>query len=460
MAINVLIVDDDDITRESLMTVLNNQGFNCRQASNGQEALEEIKTNDFDVVITDLEMPKMNGIELLEQVSTIRPRVSFIIITAYASIETAIEALRKGAFDYLLKPINFEDVAHKVKKLVEHKELVYENQALRQEVNSQYDFTNIVGESAAIKKVFETIKSVSDSESNVLIGGKSGTGKELVAKAIHFNSRHKLGRFVPVNCGAITETLIESELFGYKKGAFTGAYADKEGLFKAAHRGTLFLDEISEMSLAAQAKLLRAIETKTILPVGSNLPEKIHIRIIAATNRELRQEIENGAFREDLYYRLNIIEIVLPSLSERRNDIPLLLDHFIQKYNRQMNKKVDHIEPDLLAALTGREWQGEVRELENFVERLMIFAKGNVLSFNDLPDDLLETKRVKNFEPASANLKIAAEQFERKFILDQLIKNKYHRGKTAQSLGIGEATLYRKMSQLGIEQKKPQDTTS
>ncbi|MBN2413885.1 sigma-54-dependent Fis family transcriptional regulator [candidate division KSB1 bacterium] len=455
MAIHVLIVDDDDITRESLMTVLNNQGFNCRQAANGQEALELIKTNEFDVVITDLEMPKMNGIELLEKTAELKSRVSFIIITAYASIETAIEALRKGAFDYLLKPLNFEDVAHRVQKLVEHKELVYENQALRQEVNSQYDFTNIIGESAAIKKVFETIKGVSESESNVLIGGKSGTGKELVAKAIHFNSRHKLGRFVAVNCGAITETLIESELFGYKKGAFTGAYTDKEGLFKAAHRGTLFLDEISEMSLTSQVKLLRAIETKTILSVGSNIPETIHVRIIAATNRDLRQEIEKGAFREDLYYRLNIIEIVLPSLSERRSDIPLLLNHFIQKYNKQMNKKVDHIEPELLTALTRREWQGEVRELENFVERLMIFAKGNVLSFHDLPDDLLETKKTKKFEFSSDNLKIATEEFEREFILDQLLKNNYHRGKTAQSLGIGEATLYRKMSYLGIDQKKP-----
>jgi len=460
MAINVLIVDDDDITRESLMTVLNNRGFDCRQASNGKEAIEEIKTNEFDVVITDIEMPQMNGIELLEQAAEMNSRVSFIIITAYASIETAIEALRKGAFDYLLKPLNFEDIAHKVQKLIEHKELVYENQALRQEVNSQYDFANIVGKSSAIKKVFEAIKRVSDSESNVLISGKSGTGKELVVKAIHFNSRHRLGRFVAVNCGAITETLIESELFGHKRGSFTGAYSDKEGLFKAAHRGTLFLDEISEMSLASQAKLLRAIETKTILPVGSTIPEKVHVRIIAATNRDLRKEIEKGNFREDLYYRLNIIEICLPSLSERQGDIVLLLNHFIKKYNRQMNKKVERMDPELIKALTRRNWQGEVRELENFVERLMIFAKGNVLSFQDIPADLVGIKKIKPFESSSDNLKSAIDQFEREFIQKQLIKNNYHRGKTAKSLGIGEATLYRKMNQLGIENINPSGSNS
>ncbi len=451
MATHVLIVDDDYITRESLCTVLGNRGFLCRQAENGRIALEEIKEFEFDVVITDLEMPELNGMELMEQASVIRPRLSFILITAYASIETAIEALRKGAYDYLLKPLNLEDVAIKVRKLIEHKELVYENQVLRQEIHAQYDYNNIIGQSAAIKKIFGTINKVSDSESNVLISGKSGTGKELVARAIHYNSRHRSGRFVAVNCGAVTETLMESELFGHKKGSFTGAVADKEGLFKAAHRGTLFLDEIGEMSLSAQAKLLRAIETKTVLPVGSTQPESVHIRIIAATNRELIKEVEAGNFREDLFYRLNVIEINLPSLTERKDDIPLLVDHFIQKYNRQMNKRVTGVSRELLEQLVHRTWEGEVRELENFIERLMIFARGAELVLDEIPTGMFENQKVTVFNPQTDNLKSAVEQFEKQFITSQLEKFDHHRGKTAKALGIGEATLYRKMGQLGID---------
>lgn len=448
MAIEILIVDDDDITRESLATVLTARGFSCAQAPNGKQAWEKIKHSEFDVVITDIEMPQMNGLELLEAVNRLPVRPSFIFITAYASVQTAIEALRKGAFDYLLKPLNFEDLAIKVQKLIEHKELLHENQILRQEIHAQYDFSNIIGESPAIRQVFETIKRVSDSESNVLITGNSGTGKELVARAIHYNSPHRLGRFVAVNCGAIPDTLIESELFGHKKGAFTGAVADKDGLFKAANRGTLFLDEIGEMSLSAQTKLLRAVETQEILPVGSNRPVQVHVRIIAATNADLEKRIAEGAFRDDLYYRLNVINIKLPSLTERAEDIPLLVHHFIKKYNRQMNKSVTGVQPQLMQALMAREWKGQVRELENFVERLMIFATGRELTVDLLPEAPAAFKPQK---PKSAtSLKNALEEYEREYILEELAKNGYHRGKTARALGVGEATLYRKMSQLKI----------
>ena len=375
-------------------------------------------------------------------------RPSFIFITAYASVQTAVEALRKGAFDYLLKPLNFEDLAIKVQKLIEHKELLHENQILRQEIHAQYDFSNIIGESPAIRQVFETIRRVSDSESNVLITGASGTGKELVARAIHYNSPHRLGRFVAVNCGAIPETLIESELFGHKKGAFTGAVADKDGLFKAANRGTLFLDEIGEMSLSAQTKLLRAVESQEILPVGSNRPVQVHVRIIAATNVDLENRIAEGAFRDDLYYRLNVINIKLPSLSERAEDIPLLVHHFIKKYNRQMNKSVTGVQPQLMQALIAREWKGQVRELENFIERLMIFAVGRELTVDLLPESPTAFKP--QTPKGATSLKNALEEFEREYILDELAKNDYHRAKTARALGIGEATLYRKMSQLKI----------
>ncbi len=452
MAIQILVVDDDDITRESLATVLETRGFECTQAVNGQDALEEVRAHDYDVVITDIEMPKMNGLELLDAANQMLTKASFIFITAYASVQTAIEALRKGAYDYLLKPLNFEDLAIKVQKLIDHKELVHENQALRQEIHSQYKFSNIIGESPAIKRVFETIKRVSDSESNVLILGDSGTGKELVAKAIHYNSPHRLGRFVAVNTGAITETLIESELFGHKKGSFTGAVNDKEGLFKAADRGTLFLDEIGEMTLTAQTKLLRAIETGDITPVGSTKPIHVHVRIIAATNVDLERRVTEGKFRDDLFYRLNVIEIKLPSLKDRREDIPLLVRHFIQKYNRQMNKRVTSVQPQLMQALISREWKGEVRELENFVERLMIFATGPELTMDHLPPESINP--IKTFSTATSNLKTAVEHFERGLIAEKLAAYNFHRGKTARALGIGEATLYRKMKQLGIEDER------
>ena len=451
MAIHILIVDDDDITRESLATVMAARGFVCTQASNGRLGLQQLQTNEFDVVVSDIEMPEMDGIELLEAANTLMAQTSFILITAHASVQTAVEALRKGAYDYLLKPLNFEDLVFKIEKLIEHKELVRENQALRQEINAQYDFSNIIGDSPAIRQVFETIKKVSDSESNVLITGASGTGKELVAKAIHYNSPHQHGRFVAVNCGAITETLIESELFGHKKGAFTGAVADKEGLFKAAHRGTLFLDEIGEMSLTAQTKLLRAIESEEILPVGSTMPVQVHARIIAATNIDLEKAVAEGRFRDDLYYRLDVIEIKLPSLKERRQDIPPLVRHFIKKYNRQMNKSVTSVQPKLLQQLMSRVWKGEVRELENFIERLMIFADGPQLDVDDLPPDPQNHARNRP-TLIGATLKQAVESFERLYIIEELARHDWRRSETAKSLCIGEATLYRKMSNLHIEE--------
>ncbi len=445
MAQRVLIVEDDEITREILVSVLANRGFSCDQAMNGQQALEMMSALEYDVVVTDIAMPVMTGIELLEKSAEMDLRASFIIITAYASLETALEALRKGAYDYLLKPLNFEDVAIKVKKLLEHKELVLENQALRQEINAQYDFSNIIGKSPAIRKLFATIRKVADSDSHVLVSGNSGTGKELVAKAIHYNSPRRKGRFVAVNCGAITETLMESELFGHKRGSFTGAVADKEGLFKVAHNGSIFLDEISEMSLTGQAKLLRALENKEILPVGATTAFDVNSRIIAATNRNLWQEVEAGRFREDLYFRLNVIEIHLPSLQERTSDIPLLVNHFIQKYNRQMNRHVKGVAPEVLELLVHRTWKGEVRELENFIERLMIFARGEIIQPEDLPAEASGWRQAD-----AATLKSAVDHFEREFIREQLVRCNFHRGKTAAALQIGEATLYRKMNELGL----------
>ncbi|OQX83674.1 Fis family transcriptional regulator [candidate division KSB1 bacterium 4484_87] len=447
----LLIVDDDQILLESLTIVLSNRGYQCTQCSTAEQALDLIVTDgaDFDAVISDISMPGMNGLELMEKVAEFNPRIPFIIITAYASMETAILALRKGAFDYLIKPLNFEDVYLKISKLLQHKEIAAENQALRQELNSQYKFDNIVGKSAAIQQVFQIIRQVSQTSANVLITGNSGTGKELVARAIHFNSPRTKGRFVPLNCASVSETLFESELFGHKRGAFTGAIADTEGFFKAAEKGTLFLDEISEVPINIQAKLLRAIESKEIIPVGSNQPQKVDVRIIAASNRDLAEEVKKGSFREDLFYRLNIIHIKLPSLSERPEDIPLLVNQFIQNFRGQMNRNVRGVDPEVMQLFMNRKWKGEIRELQNVIERAMIFCQGEMITLDDLPPEI-STDEKSGMLSTELSLKEATEKFEREFILRVLKKNNFHRGKTAQDLHIGEATLYRKLASLGI----------
>jgi transcriptional regulator with PAS, ATPase and Fis domain len=326
-----------------------------------------------------------------------------------------------------------------------------ENQILRQELNIQYRFDNIIGKSPAIQDVFEIIRQVSQTNSNVLITGKSGTGKELVARAIHFNSPRMKGRFVPLNCASVSETLFESELFGHKKGAFTGAISDTEGFFKAAEKGTLFLDEISEIPITIQAKLLRAIESKEIIPVGSNKPQKVDVRIIAASNRDLSEEVKKGNFREDLFYRLNIIHIKLPSLSERPEDIPLLVNHFIQSFRVQMNRKIRGVEPDVMQLLINRDWKGEIRELQNVIERAMIFCQGEMITLSDLPPEITADAK-EDMLSAELSLREATERFEREFILRVLKKNNYHKGKTAKDLKIGEATLYRKLTALGIQE--------
>src|SRR3989304_2501492 len=336
MTPKVLVVDDEQSIRESLSFILQKEGYEVEEAPNGQEAYKKVSETPPDIVITDIEMPGMKGVELLEKISQVSPQTFVIIITAYGSIETAIKALRMGAYDYILKPLDFDELVLRLRRLMEFKRLALENQMLRQEINREYDFHNLVGQSAVMKSVFKTIERVAQSDGTVLITGKSGTGKELVARAIHHNGARRQNRFVPVNCGAIPDNLFESEIFGHKKGAFTDAVSDKDGMFKTANGGTLFLDEVSETPLHLQVKLLRAIEQKEITPVGSTTPLKIDVRIIAATNQNLVERVEQGKFRDDLYYRLNVIEINLPSLSEHREDVTLLVQHFIEKFRSEM----------------------------------------------------------------------------------------------------------------------------
>jgi|UniRef100_A0A832DJ41 two-component system response regulator PilR (NtrC family) len=450
MAFKILVVDDEEIIRDSISYILESEGYEVDKAENGKIAYDKIKEKHFDLVITDIEMPAMKGTELLEKIKTLDPQTAVIIITAFGSLDTAITALRNGASDYILKPVEFDELLIKVKRLFEIKDLLIENKVLREEINRKYDFDNIVGKSPAIKKVFDMIQAVAETDSTVLISGNSGTGKELVARAIHYRSKRKNKPFIAVNCGAISENLIESELFGHKKGAFTGAISDKEGFIKAADGGTLFLDEISEMPPQLQVKLLRAIQEKEYTPVGTTQSLPVNVRFVATTNRNLEEEVKAGRFREDLYYRLNVVEIHLPSLKEREEDIPLLADHFLNKYRKELNKNIKGIDNDAMRALLAHEWRGEVRELENVIERAVIFCKGEYISVDDLPPTFVPDRAslTTNF---SGSLEDSVRKFERDFIMRVLEGNNFNKEKTADILKVGLSTLYRKLKELDIK---------
>ncbi len=414
----------------------------------GKRHCSLLSQKNFDLLITDLRMPNMDGLELIKNSLQICPQTSVIIITAYASVESAIEALRLGAYDYIIKPFNHDDLILRVKRLLNHKELVLENQVLKNEVEEKYNFENIIGQSPEMQAVFHLIKKVSITKGNVLITGKSGTGKELVARAIHFNSPRKNKRFVAINCGAIVGTLMESEFFGHKKGSFTGAINDKDGYFKMAHEGTLFLDEIGDIPPPLQGKLLRAIEEEEIYPVGATSPLRVDVRIIAATNHELARDIEIGHFREDLYYRLNVVEIPLPALSERKEDIPLLVQHFVQKYNRELNQKIKGTDNTTMRILRGHEWKGGIRELENVIERAIILCEGDYITVQDLPPNMIKSEIA---EEMPMRLKDAIAFFEKQHIIKALEKTSINKEETANLLGISLSSLYRKMDELKIE---------
>ncbi len=449
MTDRILVVDDEQIIRESISYILRKEGFAVAEAENGKVAYDKLLAEPFDIIITDLEMPEMKGIELLERVMHMNPQTSVIIITAYGSLETAIAALRAGASDYILKPVEFDELLVKIRRLLEHKKLALENQYLRRELHRRSDFSNLVGKSAPMQCVFEMIKKVSATDSTVLVTGKSGTGKELVAKAIHFNSRRAAKPFITVNCGAIPDTLIESELFGHKKGAFTGAVADKMGYFKAADEGTLFLDEISEMPMQLQVKLLRAIEQKEITPVGMSTAIAIDVRFIAATNRDLHREVAASRFREDLFYRLNVVDVRLPSLTERREDIPLLVDHFIDKFRREMRKDILGADNTAMQLLVQHEWKGEIRELENIIERAVIFCGGKYISSDDLPEFFKGGSNL-DLSDGYTSLASAMDTMERQFILAELRKHEFNKEGTARALKISLPTLYRRIKDLEI----------
>ncbi len=381
----VLVVDDEPGMRDFLEIMLRKDGYEVDTASDGAEAIDRIEQKMFDLAVVDIQMPIMNGIDVLQKINEKSPETTVIMITAYASHETAIDAMKLGAYDYITKPFKIDEIKLVIKKSLEKKRLERENSRLKKELETKYGFGNIIGRSPEIVKVFELIKRVSELKVNILISGESGTGKELVARAIHYSGNRHEGPFVPVNCGAIPENLMESELFGYKKGAFTGAQRDKKGLFEEADRGTIFLDEIGDLPLHLQVKLLRALEGKEIRPLGSTEVVPIDVRVISATNRKLEDEVAAGKFREDLYYRLDVIKIQLPSLRERKADISPLAIHFMTRYSREMEKDIRGISPKVLEILENYNYPGNVRELENIIARCVALETSNVIRHETLP---------------------------------------------------------------------------
>ncbi len=448
MKANILVVEDEQAIRDALKMVLEEEGYQTQAAADGKKGMELINMNDFDIVITDLKMPEIDGMTLTRQIQQICPQTSVIIITAHGSLESAIEALRIGAYDYILKPFDFDDVLYKIKRLIKQKELILENQALRHEVEQKYSFSNIVGQSPQMKMIFELIKKVANTKGNVLITGSSGTGKELVARAIHYNSDRKNKPFVAINCGAIVGNLMESEFFGHKKGSFTGAVRDKDGHFKMANEGTLFLDEIGDIPIHLQVKLLRAIEENEILPVGGSTPIKTDVRIIAATNHNLEEDLEKGTFRDDLFYRLNVVEIKLPALNERREDIPLLVKHFIDKYNVELNRNIKNADNETMRILLNYAWKGGIRELENVIERALILCEGEFITKRDLPPNMTDIDYKADIPD---RMKDAVAAFEKKHIISILKRTENNKEEASKILDISLSSLYRKMDELDIK---------
>lgn len=382
---NVLVVDDEPGMREFLEIMLGKEGYSVKIASNGEEAIQKIQNEAFDLALVDIQMPGLNGIDVLRSAKETTPDTTIIMITAFASHETAIEAMKLGAYDYITKPFKIDEIKLVISKSLERKNLVTENTRLKKELENKYGFQNIIGSSVSIKQIFSLINRVSELKVSVLITGESGTGKELVARAIHYSGNRKEGPFIPVNCAAIPETLIESEFFGHSKGAFTGATRDTKGLFEEADGGTIFLDEIGDLPQHLQVKLLRVLEEKKVRPLGKTEPVNIDVRVISATNRKLEQEIAEGKFREDLFYRLNVIKIEIPPLRERKEDIPPIAIHFVEKYADEMEKNIKSISSEALEELEKYSFPGNVRELENIIARCVALETSEVIRKESLP---------------------------------------------------------------------------
>lgn len=448
----ILVIDDEQSMRDFLSIMLKKEGHDVVAAENGSDALKAVQTEIFDLVISDVKMPGLNGIDVLKTVKEVSPETVVIMITAYATAETAVEAMKLGAYDYITKPFKVDEIKLIIQKALEKGHLRKENILLRREIESRAGFENFIGKSEPMQRVFSLIRQVADTRSTVLISGESGTGKELVARAIHFNSARKDKPFVTVNCGALPETLLESELFGYMKGAFTGAAANKQGLFEAANCGTIFLDEISATTPALQIKLLRVLQEREFMRLGGTTEIKVDVRVIAASNKDLLAEVSKGAFREDLYYRLNVIQIHLPALRDRKEDIPVLVDFFLNKFSS--GKEPKKITSDAMKMLMSYRWAGNVRELENTIERLMILASGDTIRLEHVPDS------VKNLQPGAElipsdipdeglNLEALLENAEKALLQKALDKSGGVKTEAARLLGLSFRSFRHRLQKYG-----------
>jgi len=443
----ILFIDDDQEILSIVEQYLSRCGFSVTTESSGLKAIELIKKDQYSVVFTDMIMPDISGMDLLKQIKEISPETEVIIVSGYGTIELAIQAMKSGSYDFLQKPINFDRFRILIERIIDKQKLKEENQLIRSQLKERYEYDGLVGRSPKMQKIYEVIEKISTGSPTVLIEGESGTGKELTANVIHRNSDRKNGPFIPVNCGAIAESLLERELFGNVKGAFTGASKDAIGLFKAADGGTIFLDEIAEVSMAVQVSLLRVLQEKSVRPVGDTRETEVDVRVIAATNKRLKEAIEKEIFREDLYYRLNVISITMPPLREIREDIPLLVNHFLAKHQRSGTAMLPEVSPDAMGRLMGYPWPGNVRQLENVIERAYALGIQDTLDVSDLPSEIIN--QTGPAMPLNTNFNLKA--LERDTIRQALKKVAGNKAEAAKLLGINTTTVYRKMAKYNIE---------
>ncbi|MHC4605435.1 MAG: sigma-54-dependent transcriptional regulator [Planctomycetota bacterium] len=446
--VRILVIDDDRAHAETTAESLERSGYACTLAFSGTEGAKLIEEKDFDIIVTDLVMRDLSGIDIIRRARDRRPDTEIIVITGYPSYETALEAIDEGAYDYLDKPIDLNILRAKLKKALEKQSLVRNNIELRRQIDKRYGYEGIIGQSAPMRKVFDLLQQVAGSDATVLITGESGTGKELVARAIHNNSPRKGHRFVPLNCAALSESLLESELFGHEKGAFTGAAQTRKGRFEYADKGTLFLDEIGDMPSQIQVKLLRVIEYGEVFRVGSNESLRTDVRLLAATNRDLDELVRGGTFREDLFFRLRVVTIHLPPLRERLDDLPLLVDHFIKDLSRVHRRTVKGITPAAMEVLNRYSWPGHVRELRNCIESMIVMSKKDRLDADDIPAHILRPAAPAGVRADDDSVNL--EEAEKELIRQALATNRGNREKAAKQLGIGERTLYRKIKKYGL----------
>jgi DNA-binding NtrC family response regulator len=455
----ILVVDDNPDVLKLIANILESNNYEVKTVSNGASAIKELESNDYDMVLTDLMMPDVDGMQVLENAILKIPKTICIILTGHGTIKSSVEAIKKGAFDYITKPVSPGELLIFVEKALKFKNLEEENIRLKKELKGKYHNKNIVGTSKVIKKIYDLIEKVSDTDGTVLITGASGTGKELIAKSIHYNSQRSDKPMVVINCGAIPEALLESELFGHEKGAFTGAYKKRIGRFERANGGTIFLDEIGEMSPALQIKLLRVLQEQQFERVGATKTLHVDLRFIAATNKNLTTAINMEKFREDLYYRLNVIPIKVPSLKQRRSDIPLLIDHFLKKFQKGKGDRITGFSQAAMDAILAYDWPGNVRELENVIKRLTILSEGSVVDFDELPENMQDVSVSRH--PAKEviidndlNLNEAVQDYEKRIILEALEKTNWVKSKAAKLLNINRTTLVAKIKKQNIETDK------